>query len=61
VIWTTRNGVIFDNVQNDINQWKRVFKSELGLFAPKTNPVDRQPSIFGETISCNFCNFFLWA
>jgi hypothetical protein len=38
VIWTTRNGVIFDNVQNDINQWKRVFKSELGLVCTKAKP-----------------------
>jgi len=26
VIWTTRTGVIFDNGQININQWKRQFK-----------------------------------
>jgi hypothetical protein len=31
VIWMTRNGVIFDNGQIDINLWKRQFKEELGL------------------------------
>jgi hypothetical protein len=38
VIWTTRNGVIFDNGQININHWKRQFKTELGLVCTKAKP-----------------------
>ena len=34
-IWMTRNGVIFDNGQININIWKRQFKNELGLVCLK--------------------------
>ena len=38
IIWTTRNGVIFDNGQININIWKRQFKEELGLVCTKAKP-----------------------
>jgi len=31
IIWITRNGVIFDNEQANINTWKRRSREELGL------------------------------
>jgi len=36
VIWTTRNGVIFDGKAHSLNQWKRAFKDELGLVRIKS-------------------------
>jgi hypothetical protein len=39
VIWTTRNGVIFDNGQVNINLRKRHFKHELGLVCGKAKPA----------------------
>ena len=44
IIWTTRNGVIFDNGQININIWKRRFKEELGLVCTKAKP-NRQTSL----------------
>ena len=35
VIWTTRNGVIFDGKAHSLNQWKRAFKDELGRFVSR--------------------------
>lgn len=31
IIWTTRNGVIFDAKDFNLNQWKHAFRDELGL------------------------------
>lgn len=36
IIWTTRNGVIFNSGQINLNQWKRRFKDELGLVCNKS-------------------------
>jgi len=38
VIWTSRNAVIFDNAQADINLWKRNFREELGQVCTKAKP-----------------------
>jgi hypothetical protein len=46
VIWMTRNGVIFDNGQIDINLWKRQFKEELGLMCIKPKPARQAPLSF---------------
>jgi hypothetical protein len=35
VIWTTRNGVIFDAKAHNLNQWRRDFNEELGLVCIK--------------------------
>jgi hypothetical protein len=35
IIWLTRNGVIFDNGQININAWRRQFKGELGYMCTK--------------------------
>lgn len=35
VIWTTRNGVIFDAKSHNLNHWKHDFKEELGLVCIK--------------------------
>lgn len=35
VIWTTRNAVIFDNGQVNVNTWKLQFREELGLVCTK--------------------------
>ena len=39
IIWTTRNGVIFDSGQIDLSAWKRQFKNELGLVCHKAKPA----------------------
>jgi len=44
IIWTTRNRVIFDQGQVNINIWRRDFKEELGLVCTKANP-SRQNSL----------------
>jgi hypothetical protein len=44
VIWTTRNGVIFDNGRVNVSLWKRHFKDELGLVCAEAKPA-RQASI----------------
>jgi len=46
VIWTTRNGVIFDNGQVNINLWKRHFKHDLGLVCAKAKPARQAPLSF---------------
>jgi hypothetical protein len=38
MIWTSRNAVIFDNAQANINVWKRHFKEELGHVCIKAKP-----------------------
>lgn len=43
VIWTTRNGVIFDNLQHNTNLWKRQFREQLGLVCTKAGPVKGAP------------------
>jgi hypothetical protein len=43
IIWTTRNKVIFDKGQIDINIWRREFKEELGLVCIKAKPSRQTP------------------
>jgi hypothetical protein len=43
VIWITRNGVIFDNGQINLNLWKRKFKDELGLVCIKAKASRQTP------------------
>lgn len=43
-IWTTRNAIIFDNGQINVNLWNRQFKEELGLVCTKVKPT-RQASL----------------
>jgi hypothetical protein len=43
IIWTTRNTVIFDNGQININLWKRRFKEELDLVCIKANEKRQGP------------------
>ena len=38
VLWTTRNAVIFDNGQANVNTWKLQFREELGLVCTKAKP-----------------------
>lgn len=38
IIWNTRNKVIFDNGQTNVDQWKRDFKQERGLVCTKAKP-----------------------
>jgi len=35
IIWVTRNAVIFDNGQINLNNWRRQFKEELDLVCTK--------------------------
>jgi hypothetical protein len=44
IIWTTRNKIIFDQGQVNLNGWKREFKEEFGLVCTKTK-ASRQPSL----------------
>jgi hypothetical protein len=44
IIWTTRNKIIFDQGQVNLNDWKREFKEEFGLVCTKTK-ASRQPSL----------------
>ena len=39
VILTTRNRIIFDNGQRNVNQWKRQFRDEFGLVCTKAKPA----------------------
>lgn len=41
-IWLVRNGIIFDNQQPSISNWKRRFKEELGLVCTKAKPARQQ-------------------
>lgn len=43
IIWTTRNAIIFNNGQININAWKRHFKDELGLVCTKAKPAKQIP------------------
>ena len=45
-IWNTRNGVIFDNGQVNINLWKRHFKHELGLVCARAKRARQAPLSF---------------
>jgi hypothetical protein len=38
-IWLVRNGVIFDNEQASVNEWRRRFKKEIGFVCTKAKPA----------------------
>jgi len=42
IIWLTRNAVVFDSGQIDINAWKRHFREEFGLVCTKAKPARQQ-------------------
>lgn len=46
VIWTTRNKVIFDHGQVNVDAWKRDFKEELSLVCTKPK-INRQSPMLG--------------
>ncbi|EER99102.3 hypothetical protein BDA96_02G261200 [Sorghum bicolor] len=38
IIWNTRNNIIFDNGQKNLQLWKMQFKAQLGLVCTKAKP-----------------------
>ena len=59
VIWTTRNGVIFDAKSFNLNSWRAAFKEELGLVCIKAKQKIRDPLVRWCENSLMFLSFFL--
>ena len=54
VIWTTRNGVIFDAKSFNLNSWRAAFKEELGLVCIKAmQDMKVQLELWRENFSWN--------